>query len=242
MTLNIFDTRDEALTVLAKYFIQIANEAIEDHDRFSVALSGGHTPRKLYELLATDAYREKIRDWSKIYFFFGDERYVPHTDPASNYRMAKESLFDPLDIAASQVFPVDTSLPPHEAAATYQEQMEDFHIVREIRFDLILLGLGDNAHTASLFPHTEVLQDNIPGVKAVWVKENESWRITFNAPMINNAKHIAFLVFGKEKATAMQHVFSDSINIDLYPAQLIRKKRIAWFTDTEATTLLQQQG
>jgi 6-phosphogluconolactonase len=238
MTLNIFDTREEAIGVLAKYFVQIANEAIEDRDRFSVALSGGNTPRELYALLATDAYREKVADWSKIFFFFGDERYVPPTDKDSNYHMAKEVLFDPLNIPSSQIFRVNTSLPPQQAAADYQDQLDNFHLVREIQFDLILLGLGDNVHTASLFPHTEVLRDSDPAVKAVHLPESSSWRITLNAPMINNARHIAFLVFGGEKARAMQHVFSDTVNIDLYPAQLIRKKRIAWFTDAAAAALL----
>lgn len=239
MTLNIFDTRGEAIGVLAKYFVQIANEAIEDRDRFSVALSGGNTPRELYTLLATDAYRDKISDWSKIFFFFGDEHYALPADQESNYHMAKESLFDPLNISPSQIFRINTALSPQEAAADYQEQLENFHMIREIQFDLILLGLGNNVHTASLFPHTEVLRDNVPAVRAVHLPENASWRITLNAPMINNARHIAFLVFGREKAAAMQHVFSDTINIDLYPAQLIRKKRIAWFTDADAAALLQ---
>ncbi|WP_118951969.1 6-phosphogluconolactonase [Taibaiella helva] len=238
MTLNIFDTQQEALEMLARYFVQLANEAIEDRDRFTVALSGGHTPEALYILLAGD-YRQKVSAWNKVYFFFGDERYVPHTDAASNYRMAKATLLDPLNIPADHIFPVDTTLTPEAAALAYQQQIDDFFLSHEIRMDLILLGLGDNAHTASLFPYTDVLNETDAGVSAVWTGDS-GWRITLNAPLINQARNIAFLVFGEEKAEAMQHTFSKEINTAHYPAQLIRKERIAWFTDKSAAARVQQ--
>lgn len=239
MTLNIYPSQDEAIEVLARYFVQLANEATEDRDRFIVALSGGHSPRKLYTLLA-GPYRDKVKDWNKIFFFFGDERYVSHTDAESNYRMVKESLLDPLGIDLAHVFPIPTTLPPLLAAADYQAWLDDFFLNSEIRLDLVLLGLGDNAHTASLFPHTPVLKDTAPGVKAVQPEAADTWRITINAPLINQARNIAFLVFGADKADAMQHTFSKESNPDLYPAQLIRKDRIAWFTDKAAAALIRQ--
>ncbi|WP_118975084.1 6-phosphogluconolactonase [Taibaiella koreensis] len=237
MTLNIFDTRQEALDMLARYFVQLANDAIEERNRFTVALAGGHTPEALYGLLA-GVYRQKVSDWQKVYFFFGDERYVPHTAPESNYRMAQVSLLEPLSIPGNHAFPVNTALAPEAAARAYQQQMDDFFLSHEIRFDLILLGLGDNAHTASLFPYTEVLKDTQAGVKAVWTGDASGWRITLNAPLINQARNIAFLVFGAEKAAAMQHTFNPVPDSDQYPAQLIRKERIAWFTDKDAAALI----
>ena len=147
MSLNIFNGENEVLAALAEHFATIANEAISARGRFSVALSGGNSPKKLYELLSS-AYFDQL-DWTKIYFFFGDERYVPQTDKDSNYLMAKKSLFEPLEIEPENIFAVDTSLPPDDAAQAYQETIEQFFDESEQSFDLILLGLGDNSHTAS---------------------------------------------------------------------------------------------
>src|ERR1700761_5954974 len=167
MKLNIFDTEDEVLDALAEHFMTLANEAIQARGKFSVALSGGSSPKKLYELLASTTYADSV-DWAKVYFFFGDERNVPKTDKDSNYLIAKTALFDPLYIEPSNIFAVDTSLEPKEAAAKYMEEIEQFFEDGELSFDLILLGLGDNSHTASLFPYTPVLHDRTPDVKDVF--------------------------------------------------------------------------
>ncbi|MFA6059444.1 MAG: 6-phosphogluconolactonase [Taibaiella sp.] len=242
MTLNILETKEEATSVLARYFIQLAKEAIEENNHFLVALSGGFTPQKLHELLTSPPFRDEI-DWSKVYFFFGDERYVSHTDKDSNYKMAYETLLKPLDIPDDHIFPVNTTLAPPQAAEDYQQRLNLFFNNNDIKFDLILLGMGDNAHTASLFPYTDILHDKTPGVKAVELPEQKTWRITFNAPLINNAVRIVFLVIGKEKAEAVMHVLTndpEDIVVDLYPAQLIRNERVAWFLDKDAASLLNQ--
>lgn len=243
MTLNILETKEEATNVLARYFIQLAKEAIEEKNRFSVALSGGFTPQRFYELLASPPYRDEI-DWDKVYFFFGDERYVPHTDKDSNYRSANETLLKPLAIPADHTFPVNTTLDPVQAAEDYERKLDTFFNNNDVKLDLVLLGMGDNAHTASLFPYTTVLHDTIPGVKAVELPEQKTWRITLNAPLINNAIRIVFLVTGKEKSDAVKHVLStapEDLVPDLYPAQLIRNERVAWFLDKEAAALLSEQ-
>ncbi len=134
MTLNIFNNPDEVVDGLAQYFVKIANESIAAHGKFSVALSGGSSPKKLYELLASTIYADSI-DWTKVYFFFGDERNVPQTDKDSNYLMAKKALFDPLEISTLNIFPVDTTLEPKEAAAKYQEEIEHFFDEGELSFD-----------------------------------------------------------------------------------------------------------
>jgi len=238
MSLNIFNTEDEVLDALAGHFVAVANEAISARGKFSVALSGGNSPKKLYELLAS-AYHDQV-DWEKVYFFFGDERNVPQTDKDSNYLMAKKALFIPLMIDANHVFPLDTSLSPADAAAKYEDEIEEFFDEDEMSFDLILLGLGDNSHTASLFPHTPVLHDRTPGVKDVFLPDQQVYRITLNAPMINEARHIAFLVYGEGKAIAVHHVLEDDEDIEEYPAQLIEPivGEIQWFLDEAAASML----
>src|ERR1700748_2419834 len=150
MELNIFNTEEEVLNALAAYFVKVAQDSIAAKSKFSVALSGGSSPKKLYQLLASPAYSGEL-DWEKVFFFFGDERNVPQDSPDSNYLMAKKALFVPLFIDPHQIFAVDTSLEPKEAAKKYQEEVEQFFDESGQSFDLILLGLGDNSHTASLF-------------------------------------------------------------------------------------------
>jgi 6-phosphogluconolactonase len=181
MTLHVYETIEELLNQLAEYVIHAANESIRAHGRFTIALSGGSSPEKLYRLLASPAFRDRI-DYSKVYFFFGDERYVPASDPASNFRMVNNSLLEPLAIAGSQVFMVDTSLPPDEAAAAYMDSISRFFEGASSGFDLILLGLGDNSHTASLFPYTGILHEKEAGVKAVFLEDQAVYRISFTAP------------------------------------------------------------
>jgi len=241
MKLNIFNTENEVLAALAAHFVKIADEAIAANGKFSVALSGGSSPKKLYELLAS-AYHDKVK-WDQVYFFFGDERNVPQTDKDSNYLMAKTALFDTLHISASNIFPVDTSLSPKEAAKKYEEEIETFFDEGELSFDLILLGLGDNSHTASLFPFTPVLHDRTPGVKEVFLEDQQIYRITLNAPLINEAQHIAFLVYGDAKAVAVHHVLEDDEDIEDFPAQLIEPivGEIQWFLDTAAAGMLKHK-
>ncbi len=241
MKLNIFKTEDEVLAALAAHFIKLANEAIAANGKFSVALSGGSSPKKLYELLAS-SYHDKV-DWAKVHFFFGDERYVPHADPESNYLMAKKALFDPLQIHSANIFAVDTGLPPSEAAEKYEEEIEDYFGDSELSFDLVLLGLGDNSHTASLFPFTPVLHDRVPGVKEVFLKDQQVYRITLNAPLINEAQHIAFLVYGEGKAIAVHHVLEDDEDIEDFPAQLIEPivGEVQWFLDSTAAANLKHK-
>ena len=241
MKINIFNSETEVLANLAAYFVTIANNAIVQTGKFSVALSGGASPKKLYELLSSPSFKEKV-DWQKVDFFFGDERYVPQTDSNSNYLMAKKALFEPLQIGHAHIFAVDTSLEVDNAAQQYAVAITKYFTADKIQFDLVLLGLGDNAHTASLFPHTTVLHDTIPSVKAVYLEDQKKYRITFTAPLINQAHHVAFLVYGDAKATAVHHVIEDKRDIENIPAQLIvpLEGNLEWFLDTRAASQLKK--
>ncbi|MFT4032057.1 MAG: 6-phosphogluconolactonase [Siphonobacter sp.] len=242
MKINVFDTLDETISGIAAYFLETGRKAIEAKGRFAVALSGGSSPKKLYEFLA--AKHAQSIDWQKIDFFFGDERNVPHDHAESNYRMVKTALFNPLQINPLQIFPVDTSLGPDKAGEMYTQTVAQYFNNGEQRFDLILLGLGDNSHTASLFPYTSILSDETVSVKSVFLEQEKVYRISFTAALINEAFHVAYLVYGKGKAEAVHHVIEDAENIQEYPAQLIAPLDgdLQWFLDTEAASALSKSS
>lgn len=239
MEIYIFKSQEELLNSIAEYFVKIANAAILEKGTFDVSLVGGNSPKKLYALLTTDKFKEQI-EWQKINFFFGDERYVPATDPQYNALMVQTILFEPMHISESQIFRIDTSLSPDESAKKYNDIIAAHFKNKIVQFDLILLGLGDNSHTASLFPNTDVLTEKTAMVKSVFVNELNSYRITMTAPMINQAKNIAFLVFGSDKAEAVHHILEDVRDINKYPAQLIKPKagKLSWFLDESAASLV----
>ena len=240
MELKIFEDSDELINALAKAICDSAKEAIAERGQFNFVLSGGGSPRKLYKLLASEKYKGRV-DWDKTYFFFGDERFVPENDSQRNSLMAKEALFQPLKIADSHIFKVDTTVSPEVAAESYAETIAAHFQKIPVEFDFILLGLGDNAHTASLFPNTEVLQETEATIRSVFVKEVDMYRITMTAPLINQAKKIAFLVFGKDKAEAVFQVLEDKSGSDnQYPARLINSddKKVEWYLDTAAASRL----
>jgi 6-phosphogluconolactonase len=239
--INIFKSEDEVLANLAAYFVTTVGRAITDRGRCSVALSGGTSPKKLYELLSSPTFKNEVQ-WQKVDFFFGDERNVPQTDLNSNYLMVKKALFEPLQIASTQVFAVDTTLEPEMAAEHYANTISNYCTGNPMRFDLVLLGLGDNSHTASLFPHTPVLHDHTASVKAVFLEDQQVYRITLTAPLINQARQVAFLVYGQGKAEAVHHVIEDNRDIENFPAQLIAPidGELEWFIDEAAAAKLKK--
>lgn len=240
MELNIYNTVDEVINALALHICEVSEEAIKKHGQFNFVLSGGSSPRKLYELLASKKYQNKIA-WNKTYFFFGDERFVPEHDSQRNSKMIRDVLLEPLKISKSHIFNIDTSGTPEEAAEKYQRSIELHFHNKPIEFDFNLLGLGDNSHTASLFPNTSILEETEAIVKSVFVKEVDMYRITMTAPLINQSRHVVFLVFGVGKAEAVFHILRDqSGSENQYPARLITKdeKKVQWFLDCTAASRL----
>ncbi|MEJ5996466.1 6-phosphogluconolactonase [Pedobacter sp. Du54] len=235
MNLNIFKSVPELNEALIAYVIEIGNTAIATKGRFDFVLTGGNSPKALYQQLST-TYKDKI-DWSKVYFFFGDERNVLPAHKDYNGLMAKENLFNNLQTPESHIFYVDTTLIPEYAASTYKKVIENHFNEEEIVFDLILLGMGDDAHTASIFPGTDLVHNQEETVAAVWVEKLNTFRISLTAPLINKAKNIAFITFGENKAEALKHVIGDEEkNFDHYPAQLIKPMNgnLDWFIDEKA--------
>ena len=241
--IHIFRNPDTLLTALADFVVTKAKESIALAGRFNFVLSGGSSPKKLYELLATDIYCSKI-DWPNVFFFFGDERYVPANHPDSNYLMARKALFIPLRIPDSHIFAMDTTLTPEDSAVSYETRIVKHFLHQACRFDLILLGLGDNSHTASLFPHTTVLHETTALIKGIYIEEVKMYRITFTAPLINMAHYVVFLVYGAGKAEAVHHILEDLTNIEEYPAQLIHPERgeLNWFIDEAAAERIMKRN
>jgi len=239
MELYIYKTPDEVIEGLANYFIQTVKTAIKEKNECAVVLSGGNSPKKLYELLASMDYGNQI-DWDKVYFFFADERYVPFNDPGNNGNMVKKALFEPLMIPDANIFYINTAVPPEESAKKYSQRILSYFKNNPVRFDLILLGLGDNAHTASLFPHTPVLKEKKALVSAVYIQELSSYRITMTAALINEAHAISFLVYGDAKANAVHDVLEGEKDFETYPAQLIIPEDgvLHWFVDEDAAKSL----
>jgi 6-phosphogluconolactonase len=240
--LHIYKTEDETIKGLADYFVQTVSTAIKEKGRCAVVLSGGNSPKKLYELLASFDYSRQI-DWDKIYFFFGDERYVPFTEPENNGNMVKKALFEPLMIPDANIFYINTAVPPDESAKKYAQRILCYFKNNPVRFDLILLGLGDNAHTASLFPHTPVLKEKKALVSAVYIEELSSYRITMTAALINESHAIAFLVYGNTKAKAVHDVLEGEKDPETFPAQLIIPEDgvMNWFLDEGAASGLKKE-
>ena len=234
MKINIFKSVEELNEQLAQQIISIAKNAIAESGRFNFVLTGGNSPKALYLLLST-TYKHKI-DWHKVYFFFGDERTVLPFEKDYNGLMAKENLFDNLELSADQIFYVDTNLPPAEAAADYKKRIEQHFGKNPINFDLILLGMGDDAHTASIFPNTDLVNAIAATVASVWVNQLRTHRISFTVPLINAAKNVFFITFGENKADALQKVWTDQKKVSSYPSQLIAPKNgdLQWFVDEEA--------
>ncbi len=237
MKLNIYKTEKELLSAFADYFTATAKKFISESGIFNVVLSGGNSPKKLFELLASASFNTKI-DWTKLFFFFVDERCVPENDSENNAHMVQQILFNPLHISPNNIFKIDTALPPNEAAAQYMEVIKNHFKGNALHFDLIVLGLGDNSHTASLFPYQPVLTETSATVKEVFLPEENRYRVTLTAPLINAAHHIAFLVYGKGKAEAVRHVLKDDTDIQKFPAQLIQpiSGDLQWFLDEAAAS------
>ena len=239
---HISENKTSLAAEAAELFAQIAGKSISDNGRFSIALSGGSTPEILYRNLVQN-YADRI-DWAKIYFFWSDERFVPLSHPDSNAGMAKQLLLDPLKVKRENIFYVPTgNRSPQEAAQEYEKAIRR-HFGRQDHsppsFDLILLGLGDDGHTASLFPGTLALKENNRLVVQNWVEKLSAWRITFTYPLINSAHNILFLVAGENKAQMVKEIVIEN---KPYPAEKVQPApgQLYWYLDARAAEKMNEK-
>ena len=232
----IFDDAAEVARATANRFTELAQRAIAESGRFAVALAGGSTPLRAYELLASEEYKNQL-DWSKVHIFFGDERCVPPDDAESNYRMANEALLSRVGLPSNNIHRMNGIGDAVANARLYEDELQTyFNDAAWPRLDLVLLGMGDDGHTASLFPGTEVLNEREAWAAANWVEKLGAYRITLTAPAINHAAHIIFLVTGENKAERLLEVLRGDDDPQRLPAQLIKPVdgSLEWFVDKAA--------
>ena len=235
-------TPQDLFQAAAEEVIRSATDAVAKRGRFTIALSGGSTPRNLYTLIAANA--STTLPWSQMFFFWGDERHVPPDSPDSNYRMAKETLLSKVPIPPANIFPVPAENPDAgQVAEAYEQTLRKFFAVAPgefPRFDLILLGMGPDGHTASLFPETAALQEKSRLVVANWVEKLGGSRITFTLPLLNSARCVAFLVSGTDKAAALHEVLEGNAPAEKYPSRLVQPSdgKLIWFVDRAAASEL----
>ena len=243
--LRVYGDAEQLARAAAELFVKVASESISARGRFRVALSGGSTPRRVFELLAADKFSSRV-DWNSVDTFWGDERYVPADDRDSNYRMTAEALLGHVPVPSANIHRVLTEIsPPQAAADAYEDDIRQcFGDSPSVpRFDLIYLGLGTNGHTASLFPHSPALQETSRLVLADLVPEVNSWRISMSAPLLNRGRTVAFLIAGQEKAQVLREVLLGPRDPKRLPAQLIAPEgKLLWLVDQAAAALLSRAG
>jgi 6-phosphogluconolactonase len=238
--IRILETAEEVARAAADLFTDIAIASISAEGRFSVALAGGSTPRRTYQLLASEEYRDRV-SWSKVHIFFGDERCVPPTHADSNYRMVEETMLSRLPIPEENVHRMIGEGDAHANASLYESELRTFFDGEPWPlFNLVLLGMGDDGHTASLFPGTDALKEDRAWVVANWVEKFQSYRITLTAPAINHAANIIFLVAGASKAERLHEVLRGARDPLRLPAQLIQPVAgsLIWLADKAAAARL----
>ncbi|MHA4810109.1 6-phosphogluconolactonase [Flavitalea flava] len=239
MQLHIFNTGEALSEAVAAWIAETIRETLQKQDRFTIALSGGSTPQRLHKILAASPYKEQI-DWSKLHIFWGDERDVPFEDSRNNAKMAYDTLLNFVPVPASQIHVMRTDIPPEESALEYEKILHQYFTTGSSSFDLVLLGMGDDGHTLSLFPGTEVVHEEKAWAHSFFLKAQDMYRITLTKTIVNLAAKIAFLTTGTGKAHALKEVLKGAYNPDLYPSQEIKPVtgELHWFVDEAAAAQL----
>lgn len=245
--IRILARGEELSRAAAEQFVHLATQAVAASGRFAVALTGGTTPKGLYHLLADEGagFRPRV-PWDRLHVFWGDERHVPPDHRDSNYRMAHEAMLSRVPVPPQDVHRIKAENPDAgQAADEYAGELRHFFrpgAGRFPRFDLILLGMGPDGHTASLFPGTEAVREQVRWVAAPWVEKLRAHRITLTPPVLNNASCTIFLVSGEEKAEALRAVLQGDHQPDRFPAQVVRPVdgRLLWLVDRAAARLLRR--
>ncbi len=225
---------------VAAWISNYIQEVLQDQEKFTFVLSGGNTPKQLYALLAKPPYAEII-PWEKIHFFWGDERAVPFEDERNNARMAFDVLLDKVPVVPENIHVMRTDISPEQSAVEYEQILRKYFKEEELTFDLVLLGMGDDGHTLSLFPGMPVVHEEEAWVKAFFLPAQDMYRITLTAPVVNDAACVLFLTTGANKALTLKSVIEGTFDADKFPSQLIRPQEgeLHWFVDEAAASAME---
>jgi 6-phosphogluconolactonase len=243
MQIHIAKNTADLSQELAVQITELISNVLTKQDRFTFVLSGGSTPKALYALLASSPYSEQI-DWERVHFFWGDERAVPFEDDRNNARMCYEELLDKVNVRAENIHVMRTDISPVEAAAEYEKVLRGYFNEGDVTFDFVLLGMGDDGHTLSLFPGTDVIHEQSAWTSAFFLAAQDMYRITLTAPVVNAAKYVAFMAAGAGKAETLKSVLEGETNLDKFPSQIINpvNGELHWFVDEAAAALLTKQS
>ena len=240
MELHIAKNTQELSENLAAWISNYIQEVLQDQDIFTFVLSGGSTPKLLYSILAKEPYKLMI-PWERIHFFRGDERAVPFEDDRNNARMAFETLLEVVKVPKENIHVMRTDIKPEESAAEYEEILLEYFKDTDFTFDLVLLGMGDDGHTLSLFPGAPSVHEHKAWVTSFWLQAQDMYRITLTAPVVNQAACVIFMATGNGKAMTLKNVIEGTFDAEKYPSQLIRPQdgELHWFVDEAAASALE---
>ena len=235
MKLHIFKNKEILSEELAQWIADVISTSLKDQEFFSLVLSGGETPKLLFKKLASEEFKDKI-NWKRVNIFWGDERVVPFTDERNNAGTAYQLLIYKLDIPASQVHIIRTDIEPNFAVDEYRKLLHSHFDHTFQSFDLVLLGMGDDGHTLSLFPDSPIIEEHTNWVNSVFSKKQSMYRITLMPLLVNRAAKIAFMVDGEKKANVLKEVLEGEYNPMKLPAQTIKPQNgeLHWFIDEAA--------
>lgn len=239
MRLNIYDSKEKLSEEMTSWMCDLINSTLQDQEFFTLALSGGETPQMLYKKLASEEYKEKI-NWKRVHIFWGDERVIPFDDDRNNAKMAFKNLISQITIPPAQVHKMRVDIEPLFAAKDYENVLQTYFGNTEKSFDLILLGVGDDGHTLSLFPGSLVVDEKQHWVNAVYNEKQKMYRITLMPSIVNKASHIAFMVTGENKSEILYRIIEGQYEPNVLPAQLIKPENgeLHWFLDKVAAEKL----
>ncbi|MGH7494355.1 MAG: 6-phosphogluconolactonase [bacterium] len=237
--IHVLKSQPELIAAASELIATAVTQAVHEHGKCAVALAGGNTPRAVYEALASENYG-KIIPWRDLHLFWGDERMVPPDHELSNFRMANEAWLQHVQVPVENIHRIKGELAPAEAARDYRAEMQRYFKNRAPSFDLILLGLGEDGHTASIFPQTDAVFENSQTAIAVFAPQMKQWRVTLTLPVINQARKIVFLVAGKAKAQIGAAVLQLEKFEIKWPASMVQPIQgdLHWLLDADAASLL----
>lgn len=235
MKLEIYNSTEELAEGMAAWICDLVQETLQKQEFFTLVLSGGETPKSLFKKLASEKYIDEI-NWKRLHIFWGDERAVPSTDERNNAKMAFDYLLKAVDIPSAQIHKMRVDIEPVFSAKEYEKILHTYFDNTRQSFDLVLLGVGEDGHTLSVFPGSAIIDKHDNWVESVYNEKQQMYRITLTPDIVNKASHIAFMVNGANKAKVLQDIIEGGYEPDTFPAQIIKPLygELYWFLDKDA--------